>query len=77
MAAAYDVRMKLRCVGLMGLFVVAAVLLPAQVLYVADNGTGTISRVDLAGNVSTFATGFANIYGLAGDAQGNVYVSST
>lgn len=49
----------------------------AQFLYVGNSGDGTISRVDLAGNVTTFATGFANIYGLAGDASGNLYVAST
>lgn len=71
--------MKLRAVGLLGLLAVAVRILPAQVqvLYVGNSGDGTISRVDLAGNVSTYATGFANIYGLAGDAGGNLYVSST
>lgn len=53
-------------------------LLQAQVLYVGNSGDGTISRVDLAGNVSTYAaTGLSNIYGLVGDASGNLYVSST
>ncbi len=69
--------MKLQTVGLLGWFAVMTVLLPAQYLYVGDSGNGTISRVDLAGNVTPFASGFGNIYGLAGDAQGNVYVSTT
>ncbi len=70
--------MKLRAVGLLGLLAMVVGILPAQVqvLYVG-NTDGTINRVDLAGNVSTYATGFANIYGLAGDAGGNLYVSST
>lgn len=49
----------------------------AQVLYVGDSGDGTIKRVDSLGNVTTYATGFANIYGVATDTGGNVYVSST
>ncbi|MBA4137854.1 MAG: hypothetical protein C0518_11100 [Opitutus sp.] len=69
--------MKLRAGGCVGLFALVAGFAQAQFLYVGNSGDGTISRVDLAGNVSTFATGFANIYGLAGDSSGNLYVSST
>lgn len=65
-----------RWVGLLAL-TWAAGFAQTQVLYVGDTGDGTIKRVDLSGNVSTYATGFANIYGLAGDASGNLYVSST
>lgn len=69
--------MKLQAGRWVGLLMLAAGWAQAQVLYVGNSGDGTISRVDLAGNVSTYATGFANIYGLAGDASGNLYVSST
>lgn len=71
--------MKLRAVRWVGLLTLtwAASFAQTQVLYVGDSGDGTIKRVDLSGNVSTYATGFSNIYGLAGDASGNLYISST
>lgn len=55
----------------------AAGFAQTPVLYVGDSGDSTVKRVDLAGNVSTYATGLAHVYGLAGDASGNLYVSST
>lgn len=71
--------MKLRAGRWVGLLALtwATGFAQTQVLYVGDSGDGTIKRVDLSGNVTTYATGFSNIYGLAGDANGNLYVSST
>ena len=69
--------MKLRASRRIGLLALAAGFAHGQVFYVGDSGDGTIKRVDLAGNVTTYATGFSNIYGVAADGSGNVYVSST
>lgn len=67
----------MRCI-LGGWVALAAVALASgQVFYVGNSGDGTISKVDLAGNVTTYATGFTNPYGLAVDAGGTLYVSST
>ncbi len=71
--------MKLRAGRWVGLLALtwAAAFAQTQVLYVGDLNDGTIKRVDLSGNVSTYATGFDHVYGLAGDASGNLYVSSS
>lgn len=69
--------MNLRFSRWVGLLAMAASLAHAQVFYVGDNGDGTIKRVDALGNVTAVASGFANVYGLAADAFGNVFVSST
>ncbi|MBI2513212.1 MAG: PEP-CTERM sorting domain-containing protein [Opitutae bacterium] len=69
--------MRLRAGRWVALLAVAAGFAHAQVFYVGDSGDGTIKRVDLAGNVSTYATGFAHVYGLAADPGGSLYVSST
>lgn len=61
--------------GLVALVATASV--SAQVFYVGNSGDGTISRVDMAGNITTYATGFTNPYGLAVDSAGTLYVSST
>lgn len=50
---------------------------PAQEFYVGNSGDGTIVRVDLLGNITTYATGFTNPYGLVVDQAGILYVSST
>lgn len=50
---------------------------PAQEFYVGNSGDGTIAKVDLLGNITTYATGFTNPYGLVVDQAGILYVSST
>lgn len=69
--------MNLRAIRWVWLLGIATGLAHAQVLYVGDSGDGTIKRVDSLGNVTTYATGFANVYGVVTDAGGNIYVSST
>jgi hypothetical protein len=44
-------------------------------LYVASWLTGTVSKVTPNGTVSTFASGFASIYGLAFDTVGILYTA--
>ena len=48
-----------------------------QVLYVSNGGNNTVSQIDSAGNVSTFASsGLSFPGGLAFDAAGNLYVAN-
>jgi sugar lactone lactonase YvrE len=44
-------------------------------LYVANYGTGVITKVTPDGSLSTFATGMGNPSGLAFDTSGNLYVA--
>ena len=46
----------------------------AGFLFVSDSGT--VKRIDPAGVVSTFASGFGNAYGIAIDGSGNLYVAN-
>jgi DNA-binding beta-propeller fold protein YncE len=43
-------------------------------LYVSNYGAGTISKITVAGVVSTFASGFSNPVGLTFDTAGNLFV---
>jgi YVTN family beta-propeller protein len=48
-----------------------------QLLYVSNFGNNTVSQIDSAGNVSTFASsGLSSPAGLAFDAAGNLYVAN-
>ncbi|MBL0742480.1 IPT/TIG domain-containing protein [Chryseolinea lacunae] len=45
-------------------------------LYVGDCFNGTIRKIDLDGNVTTFATGVGFVYGLAWDGKESLYATS-
>jgi hypothetical protein len=47
-----------------------------ELLYVSNQGNGTISQVTPAGQVSTFASGFSVAAGLAFNAQGDLFVGN-
>jgi hypothetical protein len=44
----------------------------AQLLYVANEDNSTVSQIDSAGTVSTFASGLSSPFGLPFDASGNL-----